>query len=132
MATRRPERGISRLEDYLESYQGTSTYQCRQLLVAFWCSVDIPVKTFTYHDGELVMKYRVSVKLPHQLGLPLVMPFGEGRSHIAAFHIVVGEAISLTREHKATSLEGTSYMAIPHDSVESEEVLDHVELFPYH
>ena len=56
------------------------------------------------------------------------MPFGEGRSHITAFNIAVGDAISLIRGHKASDLEGTSYMAIPHDSAESKEVLDHTEM----
>ena len=109
----------------LEKYNGTLTEQLRSLLRAFDCDINIPINTYTYKDGEAVVKYRVLIIIPKELTQHLTMPHWEGRSYTAAYQEALVQAIATIRECKAAQLIGTSFAAILHDSLPSELALDH-------
>ena len=125
MAHGDPERTVWAEHERLDNYVGTLTEQLRGLLRSFDRDTNIPVHTYTYKDGEVVAKYRVLILIPRDLTPHLTMPRGEGRSQTAAYHEALVEAIATIREYKADQLSGTSFIAIPHDSLTSELPLDY-------
>src|SRR3954468_21247452 len=104
MAPKFPKQTLVRKEETLDDYQGSFTDQLRQLLKLFNCPTRIPVNTITYLDGRMLSKYRVSIQLPEKLGLYHNLPIGECRSHLAAYHVAVVEAIANIREQKTKEL----------------------------
>ena len=94
MAPKFPKQTLVRKEETLDDYQGSFTDQLCQLLKIFSCPTRILVNTITYLDGRMLSKYRVSIQLPEDLGLSHDLPIGEGRSHLAAYHVAVVEAIA--------------------------------------
>ena len=116
MAPKFPKQTLVRKEETLDDYQGSFTDQLRQFLKLFNCPTRIPVNTITYLDGRMLSKYRVSIQLPEKLGLYHDLPIGEGRSHLAAYHVAIVEAIANIREQKTKDLEGSTFSMIPHDS----------------
>jgi hypothetical protein len=125
MALRIPARTVWSQRKTLEDYEGTLTEQLGSLLRAFGLSTDIPVKTFTYKDDGTVVKYCVVIMLPDGLAPSPVQPFGEGRGETAAYHEAVVRAIATIREYRAVDLAGTTFTAIPHDSLMDEPGMDH-------
>ena len=101
----------------LDEYDGTLTEQLRSLLRAFGCDINIPVYTYTYKDGEAVVKYRVLIRIPQELTPHLMRPYGEGRSHTAAYQEALVQAIATIHEYKSAYLVGTSFEAIPCDTM---------------
>jgi hypothetical protein len=125
MASRIPTRTVWSQRKTPEEYEGTLTEQLGSLLRAFRLSTDIPVKTFTYKDDGTVVKYRVVTMLPDGLAPSPVQPSGEGRGETAAYHEAVVRAIATIRESRAVELAGTTFTAIPHDSLMDEPGMDH-------
>jgi hypothetical protein len=125
MASRIPARTVWSQRKTLEDYEGTLTEQLGSLLRAFGLSTDIPVKTYTYKDDGTVVKYRVVIMLPDGLAHSPVQPSGEGRGETAAYHEAVVRAIATIRECRAVELAGTTFTAIPHDSLMDEPGMDH-------
>jgi hypothetical protein len=101
------------------------TEQLGSLLQAFGLSTDIPIKTYTYKDDGIVVKYRVVIILPDGLAPSPVQPLGEGRGQMAAYHEVVVRVIATIREYRAVDLAGTTFTAIPHDSLMDDSEMDH-------
>jgi hypothetical protein len=101
------------------------TEQLGSLLRAFGLSTDIPVKTYTYKDDRIAVKYRVMIMLPNGLAPSPVQPSGEGRGETVAYHEAVVRAIVTIREYRAVELAGTTFTAIPHDSLMDELGIDH-------
>src|SRR3954468_20763703 len=132
MAPKFPKQTLVRKEETLDDYQGSFTDQLRQLLKIFSCPTRIPVNTITYYDGRMLSKYRVSIQLPEKIGLYHDLPIGEGRSHLAAYLVAVVEAIANIREQKTKELESSTFSVIPHDSIDSEPILDHLTLVKKH
>src|SRR4051812_27137188 len=122
MAPKFPKENLVRKEETLDDYQGSFTDQLREILSIFTCPTKIPVNTITYYNGRMLSKYRVSIQLPEDLGLYHDLPIGEGRSHLAPYHVAVVEAITNMRDHKAQELEGSKFYVIPHDSIDSDPV----------
>jgi hypothetical protein len=125
MASRVPVRTVWSQRKTLDDYEGTLTEQLGSLLQAFGLSTDIPVKTYTYKDDETVVKYRVVIMLPDGLAPSPVQPSGEGRGQMAAYHEAVVRAIAIIREYRVVELAGTTFTAIPHDSLMDEPGMDH-------
>src|SRR3954467_10299509 len=132
MAPKFPKKTLVRKEETLDDYQGSFTDQLRQLLKLFSCPTIIRVNTITYLDGRMLSKYRVSIQLLEKIGLYHDLPIGEGRSHLAAYHVAVVEAIANIWEHKTKDLEGSTFSVIPHDSIDSEPIPDHLTLVKKH
>jgi hypothetical protein len=112
----------------LEDYEGTLIVQLVSLLRAFGLITDIPVKTYTYKDDGTMVKYYVVIMLPDGLAPSPVQPSREGRGQMVAYHEAVVWAIATIREYRAADLSGTSFVAIPHDSLMEEMALDHTTL----
>src|SRR3954471_13931049 len=132
MAPRFRKQTLVRKEETLDDYQGSFTDQLRQLLKLFSCPTRIPVNTITYLDGRMLSKYRVSIQLLEDLGLYHDLPIGEGRSHLAAYHVAAVEAIANIREQKTKELEGSPFCVIPHDYIDSDPIPDHLTLVKKH
>jgi hypothetical protein len=99
--------------------------QLGSLLWAFGLSTNIPVKTYTYKDDGTAVKYRVMIMLPDGLAPSPFQPSGEGRGETTAYHEAVVRAIATIREYRAVELAGTTFTAIPHDSLMDEPGMDH-------
>jgi hypothetical protein len=125
MASRIPARTVWSQKKTLDDYEGTLTEQLGSLLRAFGLSTNIPVKTYTYKDDGTVVKYRVVIMLPDGLAPSPVQPSGEGRGQMSAYHEAVVQAITTIREYRAVELAGTTFTAIPHDSLMDELGMDH-------
>ena len=111
--------------DTLDQFQGTFTEQLRSLLRVFGYPTDIPVKTYTFTEGEELVKYPVLVIIPREFTPCPFPPRGEGLSVTAAYNEAVLEAIATIRENRAVELEGTSFIALPHSTHSTEEMVDH-------
>src|SRR3954463_399318 len=122
MAPKFPIQTLVSKDETLDDYQGSFIDQLRQLLKLFSCPTRIPVNTITYLDGRMLSKYRVNIQLPEKLRLYHDLPIGECRSHLAAYHVAVVEAITNIREQKTKELEGSTLSVLPHDSIDSEHV----------
>jgi hypothetical protein len=72
-----------------------------------------------------MVKYRVMIMLPDGLSPSTVQPSGEGRGETAACHEAVVRAIATIWEFRAVELAGTTFTAIPHDSLMDEPGMDH-------
>jgi hypothetical protein len=125
MALRTLARTVWSQRKTLEDYEGTLTEQLGSLLRAFGLSTDIPVKAYTYKDDGTVVKYRVVIMLPDGLAPSPVQPSGEGGGETAAYHEAVVHATATIREYRAVELAGTTFTAIPHDSLMDEPGMDH-------
>jgi hypothetical protein len=95
------------------------------LLRAFGLNTDIPVKTYYYKDDGTTVKYCVVIMLPDGLVPSIVQPSGEGRGETAAYHEAVVRALATIREYRAVDLVGTTFAAIPHDTLGDEPAMDH-------
>jgi hypothetical protein len=125
MASRILARTIWSQRKTLEDYEGTLTEQLGSLLRAFGLSTKIPVKTYTYKDDGTVVKYRVVIMLPDGLAPSPVQPSREGRGETAAYREAIVRAIATIREYRVVELAGTTFTAIPHDSLRDEPGMDH-------
>jgi hypothetical protein len=125
MASRIPARTVWSQRKTLEDYEGTLIEQLGSLLWAFGLSTNIPVKTYTYKDDGTAVKYRVMIMLPDGLAPSPFQPSGEGRGETTAYHEAVVRAIATIREYRAVELAGTTFTAIPHDSLMDEPGMDH-------
>jgi hypothetical protein len=76
-------------------------------------SSNVAVKVFSYFEGSILAKYRVVIHVPIDLGLPVILPYGEARSSALAYEIAIVEATTSIRTHKAKELAGTIFMLIP-------------------
>ena len=110
---------------YLGDFSGTLTTLLESMLFDLDCDPNIPVRVYTFYDGNLFVKYRIVLRLPRQLGYETVMPAGEARTEIAAYRIAVIKAITTIREDKALELVDTNYNHIPHDSMDREPRVDY-------
>jgi hypothetical protein len=125
MASRTPVRTVWSQRGTLEDYEGTLTEQLGSLLRAFGLNTDIPVKTYYYKDDGTTVKYRMVIMLPDGLVPSSVQPSGEGRGETAAYHEAVVQALATIREYRAVDLVGTTFAAIPHDTLGDEPAMDH-------
>jgi hypothetical protein len=81
---------------------------------------------FSYFDGSILAKYRVVIHLPVELGLPIILPYGEARSSALSYKIAIVEAITSIRTHKAEELAKTIFMSIPCGDFDESVQLDHL------
>ena len=84
------------------------------------------MKIFTYYDGDVIAKYRVSIPLPQEIGSCYLEPYGEARRSSIAFEIAVLEAITTIRDVKAKELVGTVFTATPLGDREERDNRDHI------
>ena len=77
MASSMPPRKVRVSDSYLKEHFGGWTEILKSLLITLSCATDIPVKIYSYFDGNILAKYRVTIELPEKLGLSVIMPFGE-------------------------------------------------------
>ena len=96
-----------------------------EILITLSCATDIPVKIYSYFDGNILAKYRVDIEFPEKLGLSIIMPFGEAQSSALAFDIAVVEGITSIREYKSDELEGTVFAVIPVRDIEDRVTYDY-------
>ena len=73
----------------------------RSQLSALSCALDIPVRTYSYYDGNILAKYRVEIQLPEELGRSIVVPIGEAQSSALAYDLAVVRAITTIRAYKS-------------------------------
>jgi hypothetical protein len=106
MMSSMPARTVRVSESKLNSYLGVWTDILRQLLKTFGYSSNVVVKVFSYFDGSILAKYHVVIHLPVELGLHVILPYGEARSSALAYEIAIVEAITSIRTHKAKELAG--------------------------
>jgi hypothetical protein len=76
-------------------------------------SSNVEVKVFSYFDGSILAKYRMIIHLPVELGLPVILPYGEARGSALAYEIAIVEEITSIRTHKAKERANTIFMTIP-------------------
>ena len=79
-----------------------------------------------FYDGSEIVKYRVSIPLPREIGSCYLEPYGEARSSSISFEIAILEAITIIRDVKAKELVGTVFTAIPLGDREERETRDHI------
>jgi hypothetical protein len=73
---------------------------------------------FAYSDGRILVKYRVSVKLPREIGAGYLLPYGESRISGLARETDFSEAITAIRGYGAKKLAGSVFMTIPYGDLE--------------
>jgi hypothetical protein len=66
-------------ESWLTNYHGGLDEILKQLLVMWNYSLKVLVQEFAYSDGRILVKYRVSVQLPKEIGSGYSLPYGESR-----------------------------------------------------
>jgi hypothetical protein len=121
-----PARTVRVSESKLNSYLGKWTEIMPKLFKTLGYSSNVVVKVFSYFDGCILAKYRVVIHLPVELGLPIILPYGEARSSTLAYEIEIVEAITSIRTHKAKELAGTIFMSIPCGDFDEIVQLDHL------
>jgi hypothetical protein len=77
MMSSMPARTVRVSESKLNSYMGVWTDISRQVLKTFGYSSNVVVKVFSYFDGSILVKYHVVIHLPVELGLHVILPYGE-------------------------------------------------------
>ena len=108
-----PPRIVRVSDGELEEHSGGWTEILKGQLSALSCALDIPVRTYSYYDGNILAKYRVEIQLPEELGRSIVMPIGEAQSSTLAYDLAVVRAITTLRFYKSKELEGTIFKIIP-------------------
>jgi len=84
-----PPRIVRVSESNLDEYDGSWTNILKKLLTALSCETNIPVKIFSYFDGNILAKYRITIQLPEKLGFSVIMPYGEAHCSALAYEIAV-------------------------------------------
>ena len=123
-----PLRIVRFSESNLKEHFGGWTDILKSLLLALSCATDIPVKIYSYFDGNILAKYRVAIELLEKLGMSIIMPYGEAQSSALAFEIAVVEAITSIREYKSDELKGTIFTIIPFGDIEDRVTYDYITL----
>ncbi|KAK1646968.1 hypothetical protein QYE76_064773 [Lolium multiflorum] len=126
MAYTFPKRTLRQVEGWLGDYEGPLTDLLRGMLKELHCETRIPVFKYTYYDGEIVAKHRVSVQLPMRLEMSRIMPYGEAKTFTTAFHMAIFKAILEIRQHKSVELLCSEYSHIPHAEEDEDPTLNHL------
>ena len=126
MTSSMPPRIVRVSESNLKEHFGGWTEILKSLLLALSCATDIPVKIYSYFDGNILAKYRVAIELPEELDMSIIMPYGEAQSSALAFDIAVVEAITSIREYKCDELKGTIFAVIPFGDIEDRVTYDYI------
>ena len=126
MTSSMPPRIVRVSESNLKEHFGGWTGILKSLLLALSCATDIPVKIYSYFDGNILAKYRVTMQLPEEFGMSIIMPYGEAQSSALAFDIAVVEAITSIREYKSDELKGTIFAVIPFGDIENRVTYDYI------
>jgi hypothetical protein len=100
MASVCPGRNVKVKTSRLDDYDGGLANILRALLLEFGCEPQIPVMKYMYYDGPVLVKCRVGLQLPAELGMHPAMAAGEARTTRTTYHIVILKAITEIREHK--------------------------------
>jgi hypothetical protein len=108
-----PARIVRVIDSRLDLYRGEWTQILHRLLRTFDHSPNVLVKVFSYFDRCILAKYRVAIQIPRELGLPVILPYGEACSSAVDFEISIVEVITSIREMKVKELAMTIFMAIP-------------------
>ncbi|KAK1642304.1 hypothetical protein QYE76_060109 [Lolium multiflorum] len=98
------------------------------MLKELHCDPRIPVIKYTYYDGEILAKCRVSVQLPTKLLMSRVMPYGEAKTITTAYHMGLFKAILEIRQHKSVELLCSEFSHIPHAEEDEDPTLNHLVL----
>ena len=123
-----PPRIVRVSDENLEEHSGGWTEILKGQLSPLYCALDIPVRTYSYYDGNILAKYRVVIQLPEELGMDIVMPFGEAQCSALAFDLAVVRAITTLRFYKSRELEGTIFKIIPFGDIEDRMTCDYKAL----
>ncbi|KAK1612183.1 hypothetical protein QYE76_035856 [Lolium multiflorum] len=99
MANTFPKRTLRKVEGWLGDYDGPITALLCGMLKELHCDPRIPVIKYTYYDGEILAKCRVSVQLPEKLLMSRIMPYGEAKTITTAYHMGLFKAILEIRQH---------------------------------
>ncbi|KAK1682881.1 hypothetical protein QYE76_043729 [Lolium multiflorum] len=126
MAYTFPKRTLRQVEGWLGDYEGPLTDLLCGMLKELHCETRIPVFKYTYYDGEIVAKHRVSVQLPMRLEMSRIMPYGEAKTFTTAFHMAIFKAILEIRQHKSVELLCSEYSHIPHAEEDEDPALNHL------
>ena len=123
-----PPRIVRVSDANLKEHSGGWTEILKGQLSALSCALDIPVRTYSYYDGNTLAKYRVEILLPEELGIGTVVPFGEAQCSALAYDLVVVRAITTLRFYKSRELEGTIFKIIPFGDLEDRMTCDYKAL----
>jgi hypothetical protein len=128
MANTFPKRTLRKVEGWLGDYVGPITALLCGMLKELHCDPRIPVIKYTYYDGEILAKCRVSVQLPEKLLMSRIMPYGEAKTITTAYHMGLFKAILEIRQHKSVELLCSAYSHIPHAEEDEDPTLNHLVL----
>ncbi|KAK1649910.1 hypothetical protein QYE76_067715 [Lolium multiflorum] len=128
MANTFPKRTLRKVEGWLGDYDGPITALLCGMLKELHCDPRIPVIKYTYYDGEILAKCRVSVQLPTKLLMSRVMPYGEAKTITTAYHMGLFKAILEIRQHKSVELLCSEFSHIPHAEEDEDPTLNHLVL----
>ncbi|KAK1612393.1 hypothetical protein QYE76_036066 [Lolium multiflorum] len=128
MANTFPKRTLRKVEGWLGDYDGPITALLCGMLKELHCDPRIPVIKYTYYDGEILAKCRVSVQLPTKLLMSRVMPYGEAKTINTAYHMGLFKAILEIRQHKSVELLCSEFSHIPHAEEDEDPTLNHLVL----
>jgi hypothetical protein len=113
MTSSMPARTIRVSESILNFYLGEWIDILRQLLKTLGYSSNVVVKVFSYFNGCILVKYRMVIHLPIELGLHVILLYGEARNSALSYEIAIVEVITSMRANKAKELARTIFMSIP-------------------
>ncbi|KAK1630543.1 hypothetical protein QYE76_004858 [Lolium multiflorum] len=128
MANTFPKRTLRKVEGWLGDYDGPITALLCGMLKELHCDPRIPVIKYTYYDGEILAKCRVSVQLPEKLLMSRIMPYGEAKTITTAYHMGLFKAILEIRQHKSVELLCSEFSHIPHAEEDEDPTLNHLVL----
>ena len=128
MANTFPKRTLRKVEGWLGDYDGPITALLCGMLKELHCDPRIPVIKYTYYDGEILTKCRVSDQLPAQLLMSRIMPYGEAKTITTAYHMGLFKAILEIRQHKSVELLCSEFSHIPHAEEDEDPTLNHLVL----
>ncbi|KAK1684386.1 hypothetical protein QYE76_045234 [Lolium multiflorum] len=130
MANTFPKRTLRKVEGWLGDYDGPITALLCGMMKELHCDPRIPVIKYTYYDGEILAKCRVSVQLPEKLLMSRIMPYGEAKTITTAYHMGLFKAILEIRQHKSVELLCSEFSHIPHAEEDEDPTLNHLVLAP--
>ena len=132
MANTYPKRTVRKSETWLGDYGGSLTDLLRGMLSELGCETRIPVLKYIYYDGDVVAKCRVGVQLPKELGMSIIMPYGEAKTLTTAYHMAIFSAILELRQHKTTDFLCSEYSHVPHAEEDEDPSLNNLLMAQKH
>jgi hypothetical protein len=121
-----PDQTVIVTESWLTDYHGGLDEILKKLLVMCNCSPKALVRGFTYSDGRILVKYRVSIQLLKEIGAWYLLPYGESRISGVARETDFFEAITAIGDMLSRSSRVSVFLTIPCGDFEEALKQDHV------